>query len=60
MFFTRADSYSVVNDYVWCAARMAPELQQTFKDEARKAFKAVKGDPTLERLANLWTLHSQA
>jgi hypothetical protein len=30
------------------------------KDEARKAFKAVKGNPTLERLANLWTLHAQA
>jgi TolA-binding protein len=30
------------------------------KDEARKAFKSVKGNPTLERLANLWTLHAQA
>ncbi len=30
------------------------------KDEARKAFKAVKGNPTLEKLANLWTLHAQA
>ncbi len=30
------------------------------KDEARKAFRAVKGNPTLERLANLWTLHAQA
>jgi tetratricopeptide (TPR) repeat protein len=36
------------------------ELRAGRKDEARKAFKAVKGDPTLERLANLWTLHSQA
>jgi tetratricopeptide (TPR) repeat protein len=36
------------------------ELRGGHKDEARKAFKAVKGDPTLERLANLWTLHSQA
>ncbi len=36
------------------------ELKGGHKDEARKAFKAVKGDPTLERLANLWTLHSQA
>ena len=36
------------------------ELKAGHKDEARKAFKAVKGDPTLERLANLWTLHSQA
>jgi TolA-binding protein len=30
------------------------------KDEARKAFRAVKGNPTLERLANLWTLHASA
>jgi TolA-binding protein len=29
------------------------------KDEARKAFRAVKGNPTLERLANLWALHAQ-
>jgi tetratricopeptide (TPR) repeat protein len=36
------------------------QLQAGHKDEARKSFKAVKGDPTLERLANLWTLHSQA
>jgi hypothetical protein len=36
------------------------ELRAGRKDEARKAFKQVKGDPTLERLANLWTLHSQA
>jgi hypothetical protein len=42
VFFTRADSYSVVNDYVWCAARMAPELQQTFKGEARKAIAVVE------------------
>ncbi|HYB05488.1 MAG TPA: hypothetical protein VED02_01960 [Methyloceanibacter sp.] len=27
------------------------------KDDASKSFKAVKGDPTLERLANLWNLH---
>jgi TolA-binding protein len=36
------------------------ELNAGRKDEARKAFRQVKGDPTLERLANLWSLHSQA
>ncbi len=36
------------------------ELGAGRKDEARKAFKQVKGNPTLERLANLWTLHTQA
>jgi len=29
------------------------------KDDAQQAFKAVKGDPTLERLANLWSLHAK-
>jgi tetratricopeptide (TPR) repeat protein len=29
------------------------------KDEAQKAFKAVKGDPKLERIANLWSLHAR-
>ncbi len=36
------------------------ELGAGHKDEAKKAFKQVKGNPTLERLANLWTLHAQA
>jgi len=36
------------------------ELRAGRKDEARKTFRQVKGDPTLERLANLWSLHSQA
>jgi hypothetical protein len=30
------------------------------KDEAVRTFKAVKGDPTLERLAALWTLRARA
>src|SRR5262245_4006923 len=42
VFFARADSFSVVNDYVWCAARMAPELQQAFKGEARQAIAVVE------------------
>jgi tetratricopeptide (TPR) repeat protein len=29
------------------------------KDDAQKAFKAVKGDPKLERIANLWSLHAR-
>ncbi len=29
------------------------------KDEAVQSFHAVKGDPTLERLANLWSLHAK-
>jgi tetratricopeptide (TPR) repeat protein len=29
------------------------------KDAAQQAFKAVKGDPKLERIANLWSLHAR-
>ena len=35
------------------------ELKAGHKDEAVKTFKSVKGDPILERLANLWTLHAR-
>jgi len=35
------------------------ELEAGKKDEAVKSFKAVKGDPKLERLANLWNLHAR-
>ena len=35
------------------------QLKGGHKDDAMKTFKAVKGDPTLERLANLWGLHAK-
>jgi tetratricopeptide (TPR) repeat protein len=35
------------------------QLKAGHKDEAVKAFHAVKGDASLERLANLWTLHAK-
>jgi tetratricopeptide (TPR) repeat protein len=35
------------------------QLKSGKKDEAVKTFKAVKGDPTLERIANLWSLHAK-
>ena len=35
------------------------ELKAGKKDDAVNAFQAVKGDPTLERLANLWSLHAK-
>jgi len=35
------------------------QLKAGHKDEAVKSFHAVKGDPTLERLANLWSLHAR-
>ena len=36
------------------------ELGAGRKDAARKTFESVKGDPKLERLASLWSLHAQA
>jgi tetratricopeptide (TPR) repeat protein len=36
------------------------QLKAGHKDDAIKSFKSVKGDPTLERLANLWTLRARA
>ena len=35
------------------------DLKAGHKDDAVKAFKAVKGDPILERLASLWALHAR-
>jgi tetratricopeptide (TPR) repeat protein len=35
------------------------ELGAGHKDEAQKAFGAVKGDAKLERIANLWSLHAR-
>jgi len=35
------------------------QLKAGHKEDAAKAFHAVKGDPSLERLANLWTLHAK-
>jgi hypothetical protein len=31
VFYARSDSYSILNDLVWCANRMAPELRERFK-----------------------------
>jgi len=35
------------------------QLGAGHREEAQKSFKAVKGDPKLERLANLWDLHAR-
>jgi tetratricopeptide (TPR) repeat protein len=35
------------------------ELHAGRKEDAQKTFKTVKGDPKLERLANLWSLHAR-
>ena len=36
------------------------ELSAGQKEQARKTFRAVKGDPDLQRLAKLWSLYAQA
>jgi tetratricopeptide (TPR) repeat protein len=36
------------------------QLKGGDKDSALKSFKSVKGDPVLERLADMWTLHARA
>jgi tetratricopeptide (TPR) repeat protein len=36
------------------------QLKGGHKEDAMKTFKAVKGDPALERLANLWSLHGKS
>ena len=35
------------------------QLKDGKKDDAVKTFKSVKGDPTIERIANLWSLHAK-
>src|SRR5574340_204006 len=35
IFYARSDSYSILNDLVWCANRMAPELRERFKRSVR-------------------------
>src|SRR5437762_5120224 len=35
------------------------QLKAGHKEDAAETFHAVKGDPSLERLANLWTLHAK-
>lgn len=35
------------------------QLGAGHREEAQKAFNAVKGDPKLERIANLWSLHAR-
>ncbi len=35
VMYARGDSYSVVNDYVFCASKMNPELREQFRLQAR-------------------------
>jgi hypothetical protein len=35
VFYARSDSYSILNDLVWCANRMAPGVRERFKRSVR-------------------------
>ena len=37
VFYARSDSFSILNDLVWCANRMAPDLRERFKRSVRGA-----------------------
>jgi hypothetical protein len=51
VFYARSDSYSILNDLVWCANRMAPELRERFK-------RSVRGTPQTPGLVQvIETLH---
>src|SRR5262249_5258263 len=46
VFYARSDSYSILNDLVWCANRMAPELRERFR-------RAVRGPATAPGLVSV-------
>jgi hypothetical protein len=50
VFYARSDSYSILNDLVWCAARMAPELRERFKRTVRGTSQAPGIIPVIEKL----------
>jgi hypothetical protein len=35
VFYARSDSFSILNDLVWCANRMAPDMRDRFKRSVR-------------------------
>lgn len=50
VFYARSDSYSILNDLVWCANRMAPELRERFKRAVRGAPEAPGVITVIEKL----------
>jgi hypothetical protein len=46
VFYSRSDSYSILNDLVWCANRMAPDLRERFK-------RSVRGTPGTQGIVNV-------
>ena len=50
VFYARSDSFSILNDLVWCANRMAPELRERFKRSVRGTPEAPGLVPVIEKL----------
>src|SRR5262250_2328412 len=50
VFYARSDSFSILNDMVWCASRMAPELRETFKRTVRGTPEMPGVIPVIEKL----------
>jgi hypothetical protein len=50
VFYARSDSYSILNDLVWCAARMAPDLRERFKKAVRGGRDRPGLVPVIEKL----------
>jgi hypothetical protein len=50
VFYARSDSYSILNDMVWCANRMAPELREQFKRTVRGTPNRPGLVPVIEKL----------
>lgn len=47
VFYARSDSFSILNDMVWCANHMAPELREQFKRTVRGAPGTTQGIVTV-------------
>ncbi len=50
IFYARSDSFSILNDLVWCANRMAPDLRERFKRAVRGSAERPGLIPVIEKL----------
>jgi hypothetical protein len=50
VFYARSDSFSILNDLVWCANRMAPDLRERFKKTVRGTAETPGLVPVIEKL----------
>jgi hypothetical protein len=50
VFYARSDSFSILNDLVWCANRMAPDLRERFKKTVRGSAETPGLVPVIEKL----------